>query len=76
MKSASDKGSISLAAFFALAVQAIAALQTSHRGRPYHGCINTATLDWASLNRKDVAPRFLDWAADQQHVAYISPEQT
>jgi predicted ATPase/signal transduction histidine kinase/CheY-like chemotaxis protein/HPt (histidine-containing phosphotransfer) domain-containing protein len=76
MKSASDKGSISLAAFFALAAQAIAALQASHLARPYHGCINTATLDWASLHHEDVAPRFHDWSADQQHVAYISPEQT
>ncbi|MGZ5819443.1 MAG: AAA family ATPase, partial [Burkholderiaceae bacterium] len=76
MKFASDKEPISLTAFFTLAVQVIAALQTSHRVRPYHGCINTASLDWSSLSRTDVSPRFLDWSADQQQVAYISPEQT
>ncbi|HEY8100560.1 MAG TPA: AAA family ATPase [Burkholderiaceae bacterium] len=65
-----------LAAFFVKANTAIVLLREMHARRPYHGCINAATLGLSETGLTGEAPSLEEMQPEQQDLAYISPEQT
>jgi diguanylate cyclase (GGDEF)-like protein/PAS domain S-box-containing protein len=65
-----------LLTFFPMAEAAALRLKEIHGRRPFHGCINTMTLGLHQASRQHNASSLLSATLEQQHLAYISPEQT
>jgi PAS domain S-box-containing protein len=65
-----------LAAFFAKANTVIVLLREIHGRHPFHGCINTASLDLNGVDHRSSALSLERNLAEQQDLSYISPEQT
>jgi PAS domain S-box-containing protein len=65
-----------LTAFFEKANTAIVLLKEMHARRPFHGCINAATLGLTGTAVTAELASLEEALPEQQDLAYISPEQT
>jgi diguanylate cyclase (GGDEF)-like protein/PAS domain S-box-containing protein len=71
-----EAGAASLLAFFPMAQAAMALLKDVHGRRPFHGCINTASLGLHLPTPQQRMASLLAASLEHQDFGYIAPEQT